>query len=41
MRVFFEEFLPRFATYELVELVEWTTSNRHTGIRHLVVLGRA
>jgi hypothetical protein len=42
MRVVFEELLPRFATYQLVEPVEWTTSNRHTGIRHRVVrLGRA
>ena len=37
MRVMFEELLPRFSTYELVEPVEWTRSNRHSGIRHLVV----
>ncbi len=37
MRVLFEELLPTFATYELVEPVEWTRSNRHTGIRHMVV----
>jgi len=42
MRVMFEEMLPRFTTYELVAPVEWTRSNRHTGIRHMVVrLGRA
>ena len=35
MRVLFEELLPRFATYELAGDVEWTRSNRHTGIRHL------
>jgi cytochrome P450 len=37
MRVIFEELLSRFARYELVEPVEWTRSNRHTGIRHLVL----
>jgi cytochrome P450 len=37
IRVMFEELLPRFATFELVEPVEWTRSNRHTGIRHLHV----
>jgi hypothetical protein len=36
MRVTFEELLPAFSAYELVEPVEWTRSNRHTGIRHLV-----
>jgi cytochrome P450 len=42
MRVLFEELLPAFATYELVAPVEWTRSNRHTGIRHMRVrLGRA
>jgi len=35
MRVIFEELLPAFATYELTQPVEWTRSNRHTGIRHL------
>jgi cytochrome P450 len=41
IRVTLEELLPRFAHYQLVEPVEWTRSNRHTGIRHLVVeLGR-
>ena len=35
MRVLFEELLPSFATYELAGSVEWTRSNRHTGIRHL------
>jgi cytochrome P450 len=37
MRVMFEELLPRFDTFELVAPVEWTRSNRHTGIRHMAV----
>ena len=37
MRIMFEELLPRFSRYELVQPVEWTRSNRHTGIRHLVL----
>jgi cytochrome P450 len=37
MRVMFEEVLPRFSTYELAAPVEWTRSNRHSGIRHLPV----
>lgn len=37
MRVLFEELLSRFATVRLVKPVEWTRSNRHTGIRHLSV----
>ena len=37
MRVMFEELLPRVSTCELVRPVEWTRSNRHTGIRHLFV----
>jgi cytochrome P450 len=42
MRVLFQELLPAFASYELVAPVEWTRSNRHTGIRHLPLrLGRA
>jgi cytochrome P450 len=35
LRVMFEELLPVFARYELARPVEWTRSNRHTGIRHL------
>jgi cytochrome P450 len=35
MRVVFEELFPTFETYERVAPVEWTRSNRHTGIRHL------
>jgi cytochrome P450 len=35
MRVLFEELLPAVARYELSGRVEWTRSNRHTGIRHL------
>ncbi len=37
LRVLFEELLSRFATAEVLKPVEWTRSNRHTGIRHLVV----
>jgi cytochrome P450 len=37
LRVLFEELLSRFGSARLVEPVEWTRSNRHTGIRHLVV----
>ncbi len=35
----FEELLARFAAFELAAPVEWTRSNRHTGIRHLHVTG--
>jgi cytochrome P450 len=37
LRVLFEELLSRFGTVRIVQAVEWTRSNRHTGIRHLVV----
>jgi len=37
LRVLFEELLSRFETVQVVRDVEWTRSNRHTGIRHLVV----
>ena len=37
LRVLFEELLGRFPSVELVEPVEWTRSNRHTGIRHMLV----
>jgi cytochrome P450 len=37
LRVLFEELLTRFGAVRLVRDVEWTRSNRHTGIRHLVV----
>lgn len=37
LRVLFEELLARFGTARLIKPVEWTRSNRHTGIRHLVV----
>jgi cytochrome P450 len=37
LRVLFEELLSRFGGIKLVRPVEWTRSNRHTGIRHLVV----
>ncbi|MCV7419052.1 cytochrome P450 [Mycobacterium yunnanensis] len=38
MRVLFEELLDRFAAVELAGPVEWTRSNRHTGIRSLPVV---
>lgn len=37
LRVLFEELLARFSAVRLVEPVEWARSNRHTGIRHMVV----
>jgi cytochrome P450 len=37
MRVMFEALFATFAGYELAAPVEWTRSNRHTGIRHLYV----
>jgi cytochrome P450 len=37
LRVLFEELLTRFHVASLVKPVEWTRSNRHTGIRHMVV----
>jgi len=37
LRVLFEELLARFSSVEVVQSPEWTRSNRHTGIRHLVV----
>ncbi len=37
LRVIFEELLGRYESVELTRPVEWTRSNRHTGIRHLVV----
>jgi cytochrome P450 len=37
LRVLFEELLTRFSVARLAKPVEWTRSNRHTGIRHLVV----
>jgi cytochrome P450 len=35
IRVLFEELLPAFSRIEKAGDVEWTRSNRHTGIRHL------
>jgi cytochrome P450 len=35
--VMLEELLPRFSEYHLVEPVEWTRSNRHSGMRRMVV----
>jgi cytochrome P450 len=37
LRVLFEELLGRFSSARVVKPVEWTRSNRHTGIRHLIV----
>ncbi|MGH3596725.1 MAG: cytochrome P450 [Mycobacterium sp.] len=37
LRVLFEELLVRFDDISVMAPVEWTRSNRHTGIRHLVV----
>ncbi len=37
LRVLLEELLVRFSSAQLAGPVEWTRSNRHTGIRHLVV----
>ncbi len=37
IRVLFEELLPRFSRARVVEPVEYTRSNRHTGIRRLLV----
>ena len=37
LRVLFEELFSRFGAVRVVRPVEWTRSNRHTGIRHLVV----
>lgn len=37
LRVLFEELLSRFGAVKVVRPVEWARSNRHTGIRHLVV----
>ena len=37
LRVLFEELLARFSSARLAKPVEWTRSNRHTGLRHMVV----
>ena len=37
LRVLFEELLRRFSAVRVARPVEWARSNRHTGIRHLVV----
>lgn len=37
LRVLFGELLSRFSSVRLSAPVEWTRSNRHTGMRHLVV----
>jgi cytochrome P450 len=37
LRVLFEELLGRYSSGRVVKPVEWTRSNRHTGIRHMVV----
>ncbi|HVM98528.1 MAG TPA: cytochrome P450, partial [Candidatus Acidoferrales bacterium] len=37
MRLIFEGLLERFDTVELMGQVEWTRSNKHTGVRHMPV----
>ncbi len=37
LTVLYEELLGRFSSVRVVKPVEWTRSNRHTGIRHLTV----
>lgn len=37
LRVLYEELLQRFSGVRLAAPVEWTRSNRHTGMRHLMV----
>jgi cytochrome P450 len=37
LRVLFEELFSRFEAVRVVRDIEWTRSNRHTGIRHMVV----
>jgi cytochrome P450 len=37
LRVLYEELFSRFSAVRVVRPVEWARSNRHTGIRHLVV----
>ena len=41
MQVMFEELFARFGAFELDGPVEWTRSNRHTGIRHMHLRMRA
>jgi cytochrome P450 len=38
MRVLYEELLARFPVVEAAGPIEWTRSNRHTGMRHLPIL---
>ena len=38
LRVLYSELLTRFGSIEVTRPVEWTRSNRHTGIRHLYVV---
>jgi cytochrome P450 len=40
IQVMFEELLPRFEEIRLVAPVEWTRSNRHTGIRRMLIAAR-
>ncbi|OBG62301.1 MULTISPECIES: cytochrome P450 [unclassified Mycobacterium] len=37
LRVLYEELFSRFGAVRVVRPVEWARSNRHTGIRHLIV----
>lgn len=38
LRVIFSELLSRFSAMRLAAPAEWTRSNRHTGLRHLMVV---
>ena len=40
IRVLFDEVLSRFESIAVVQPPEWTRSNRHTGIRSLIIEGR-
>ena len=37
LKVLYQELLARFGSVTVTRPVEWTRSNRHTGIRHLYV----
>lgn len=37
LRVLYEELLSRYSSVQVVKPVEWARSNRHSGIRHLIV----
>lgn len=37
MRILFEELLAGFGGFEMTEPIEWARSNRHTGVRHMML----